>query len=113
MATNNELVRALSGEPERRPVWPFMLLAVPIAALWGFRGSLDRLPRWDGTIPGRVDQLAGIFGYTLVPALLTWVAFYLLVFRKRCSHLTSIALLAIIVAAAFALPTSILLLATR
>ncbi len=110
---HEELMRALTGEAEHRPVWPFMLLAIPIAAIWAFVSSPTGLPPWDGTIAGRANQIASIIGMSLVPAVLTWVAFHLLVFSRRASFGTSLKMLGVLVLAAVALPTATLLLVSR
>jgi hypothetical protein len=107
---HEELMRALTGEAEHRPVWPFMLLAIPIAAIWAFVSAPNGLPPWGGTIAGRANQIAHITGVSLIPAVITWVAFHLLVFSRRASFTTSLKMLGILVLAAVAVPTTALLL---
>jgi len=115
-------VDAQSGAAERRPVWPFAIVAALIAAVWAIAVvcAYPMLgPQPDGQ-PGTVQRVfAFMIVYTLTIAALSsasiWLIFHLFVFRKRGSFLKSLGVLALMLAGAFllALPARLITLAAR
>ncbi len=83
---------AAAGAETKKSVWPFALLAIGIAAVWSFAytfGNAEDIPTPDGTIEGNAKTIGFMIGGAVPSAILTWLLFHFIVFRRRGSFTKS------------------------